>query len=902
MEDPGVTRRIPAHELKTALTVDDVVAQNYRILGRAGAGGMGVVYRARDLKLERIVALKFLPPGVAASEKDKERFLKEARIASSLDHPNIGAIYGIDEAEDGRTFIVMAFYEGQSLADRIRKAGRLEIPETIDTAVQMAKGLEEAHSRNIVHRDIKPSNVMLTGAGLIKIVDFGLAHAIQQTATASGSVSGTLRYMAPEQALNKAIDQRVDIWALGVVMMEMLTGKNPFERDSMPSTLFAILNDAPPALDTVPVELQSIVYRALSKDPVKRYPNCSEVLRDLDVARTVLTIAPGDAGGSRRTRATADLRRSIAEASRSAWVIPAQRSRKPLIVAAILGLVLFIAAALLFIGPGRTWLSKRTDKNAVVAPERPVPIVLAVLPFPAIAGDARLSALGQGLTESVAAKLANLAENHALEVIAPRSLQEKGLSTLTEARRQLGATIGLTVNMEQTGELVKVTYSLSNAQSGSILGENSITVPAADIFSAEDNVAEGAVKALKLNLLPEEATALKLHGTTAPAAYKYYLQARGYLVDYTKLDNVENAILMNGEALKLDPNFGIAKAGLGEAYWRKYAITKDKQWTGKAKAECDAAVSLGNAGSAGHICLGLINAGTGLYREAALEFQRAVELEPGNESAAIGLASALEHQGAVEDAGKAYQRVVDAHPQSYFAFNALGGFYYRRSEYQKAIQMFQKVTELAPEGYVGYLNLGGTYNDLGRFQDAIEPLKKSVALRPSYGGYTNLGTSYFGLHKLKEAAAAYQEAIKLDPNQYVTWGNLAAAQYYGGSSKESVTTYRKAVELATAELKVNPHDVDILSDLAQYESMLGDRNQALAYLGEAMRNGHGEKDLLASAAQVYNQLGETGLALEWMSKAIQAGYSASKFKDLPAFQNLAGNLRYQELIGNSNTH
>ena len=174
--------------------------------------------------------------------------------------------------------------------------------------------------------------------------------------------------------------------------------------------------------------------------------------------------------------------------------------------------------------------------------------------------------------------------------------------------------------MEQTGELVKVSYSVSNAQSGNSLGSNSVTVPAADVFSVEDNVAEGAVKALKLTLLPEEVTALKLHGTSAQAAYKYYLQARGYLVDYTKSDNVDNAILMNGEALKLDPNFGIAKAGLGEAYWRKYAITKDEHWTEKAKAECDAAVSLGNAGSAGHICLGLVNAGTGHYREAALEF------------------------------------------------------------------------------------------------------------------------------------------------------------------------------------------------------------------------------------------------------------------------------------------
>jgi tetratricopeptide (TPR) repeat protein len=368
-------------------------------------------------------------------------------------------------------------------------------------------------------------------------------------------------------------------------------------------------------------------------------------------------------------------------------------------------------------------------------------------------------------------------------------------------------------------------------------------------------------------------------------------------VDYTKLDNVENAILMNKEALKLDPNFGSAKASLGEAHWRKYVLTKDKRLTEEAKAECDAAVTLGSAGAAGHVCLGLINAGTGHYREAVVEFQRAVELEPGNESAAIGWASALEHDGAIDDAETVYQRVIDSHPQSYFAYNNLGAFYYRRSEYEKAIHMFQKVTELAPENYAGYVNLGGTYNDLGKFLEAIAPLKKSIALRPSYGGYSNLGTSYFGLQKMNEAAAAYEQAVKLEPHLYVTWGNLGAAQYYGGSKPQAAISYRKAAELAAEELRVNPHDAEVLGDLAEYYSMLDDKKQALTYLGQALQNGHSEKELLASAAQVYNQVGETGLALEWMTKAIQAGYSTSKFRDSVAFRNLVDNSRFQEIVG-----
>ncbi|HET6179931.1 MAG TPA: protein kinase [Candidatus Sulfotelmatobacter sp.] len=903
MADDDVTRAISPNELETIIAVGNVVAGNYRILAHAGAGGMGIVYRAHDLKLERTVALKLLPSDVNASEKDKQNFLKEARIASSLDHPNIGAIYGIETTTDGRTFIVMAFYDGPSLAERIRVGGPIKVPEAIDIAMQMARGLAEAHSHNIVHRDIKPSNVMFTATGLVKIVDFGLAHVSEQTATLTRGAVGTVGYMPPEQALNQGTDQRADIWALGVVLAEMLTQRNPFQRDSVPSTVLAVLNDPPTPLDGLPLELQKVVYKALSKDRLKRYQSCAEVIHDLETGRAALVPPAGsrDLEASKGEIPSAELRRRIEEASKSSLTLRVERSRKPLAIGIALMAVVLVAVAIVWFGPGRAWLRNRGSGTGNKGSEVPQLRVLALLPFRPVAGNGRLTALGQGLTESVGAKLSNLEENRSLEIIPARNLQEKGFTSLSDARRQFGANLGLSVALEQTGDLVRVSYSLMNVQSGSSIGGDSITVPAADVFSVEDDVVEGTVKALQLKLRPEDQTILKVHGTAVPAAYNYYLQAQGYLVDYTKLDNVENAILMNKEALKLDPNFGAAKASLGEAHWRKYDLTKDKRLTEQAKSECDGAVTLGSAGAAGHVCLGLVNAGTGRYREAAVEFQRSVELEPGNESAAIGLASALEHQGAIDDAETAYQRVVDSHPQSYFAYNNLGAFYYRRSEYEKAIRMFQKVTELAPENYAGYLNLGGTYNDLGRLLEAIAPLKKSIALRPSYGGYSNLGTSYFGLQKLNEAAAAYDQAVKLDPRQYVTWGNLGAAQYYGGSKPQAAISYRKAADLASEELRVNPHDVDVLSDLSQYYAMLNDKKQASTYLGQAFQYGHSEKELLASAAGVYNQLGETGLALEWMTKAIQAGYSASKFRDSVAFHNLVDNPRYQEIVGKAQT-
>jgi eukaryotic-like serine/threonine-protein kinase len=905
MADADATRATSTSRRQGPFAVGELVAGNYQILGHVGKGGMGVVYRARDLKLERSVALKFLPDDVTVSEKDRQRFIKEARLAAALDHPNIGAIYGIESTGDGRTFIVMAFYDGESLAQRIHLSGPMKLSEIIDTAKQMVRGLAEAHSRSIIHGDIKPSNVMCTSSGLVKIVDFGLAHVTEQTATLTHGAAGTVGYMAPEQSLDRRTDERADIWATGVVLAEMLTGRNPFQRESVSATVLAVLNEPPASLGDTPLELQRIVYRALSKDPLKRYQSCSELLKDLDKVGALLeeTNELGEMRSSKSMKPPADFRRSREEASRSALNLGWTRSRRRTwIVVAAVAVLLIAVGAVAWLGVARGWLQHKAANEQDSSANLPSPAVLALLPFSQAGGDSHLNALGQGLVESVGSKLASLAQSRSFEVIPARNLRDKNVTTLAGARRQFGANLGLAVNLERTGDLVKVTYTLQNAQGNTTVGGHSITVPAADVFAVEDNVVEGTVSALHLKLRPEEQTALKLHGTASSEAYNYYIQARGYLVDYTKPENLENAIVMSREALKVDPNFGAAKASLGESYWRKYALTKDQGLTEQAKEECDSAIKLGNAGAAGHLCLGLVYGGTGRYGESASEYRIAAELEPSNESAAIGLATMLERQGNVDEAEAAYQRVIDEHPQSYFAHNAMGGFYYRRSEYEKAIRMFQKVTELAPENYAGYVNLGGTYNDLGRFLEALEPLKKSIALGPSYAGYTDLGTSYLGLHKLTEAAEAYKQAVKLDPKQYVTWGNLASAQDYSGAKQQAQASYAKAIELASAELKVNPHDVDVLSDLAVYYAGIGKKEQAEKYLAQALQYGHSEKELLATAAQVYNDLGETGLALEWMSKAIDAGYSARKFQDLVAFQNLVDNPRYQEIVVKAQHH
>jgi serine/threonine protein kinase/tetratricopeptide (TPR) repeat protein len=315
----GGWTRIGSSRLPDAITkpsAGDRVG-NYEILGLAGSGGMGVVYRALDLKLQRTVALKFLPDELVAAKADKDRFLREARTASSLDHPNIGVIHGIEETIDGRSFIVMAYYEGETLARKVSRAP-LSLDEAVDIAIQMARGLAEAHARTVMHRDIKPSNVIITPQNVAKIVDFGLARATTTTlSTQTIGTSGTIGYMSPEQTLGKVVDQRTDIWALGLVFAEMVTGRNPFHRDSVPATIVAILNESPKLSDNIPLELQRIIYQALSKEPATRYRTCREMLADLESFRSHLEPS-GEAARpqtARSRRTSAGFRETVQRAS-----------------------------------------------------------------------------------------------------------------------------------------------------------------------------------------------------------------------------------------------------------------------------------------------------------------------------------------------------------------------------------------------------------------------------------------------------------------------------------------------------------------------------------------------------------------------------------------------------------
>jgi tetratricopeptide (TPR) repeat protein len=871
---------------------DSKTVSHYRIQEKLGAGGMGVVYKAEDIRLGRLVALKFLPEDSVRDPRALERFKREARTASALDHPNICTIYEIDD-DQGRPFIAMQLLEGHTLRERI---GDKPVPlgTLLDWALQISDALQAAHTKGIMHRDIKPANIFITQREQAKILDFGLAKLTAVDLMGSGEVTlsstgplthtgaaiGTVAYMSPEQARGEQLDARTDLFSFGVLLYEMATGRQAFSGPTWAVTVHAILGQAPMSLNEsvpgLPQRLQEIIDKCLVKNRDLRYQSAAEIHHDLLKLKKDF-----DSGKTLKSVRVA-----------TTW----SPQRKKRLAMAGLGVVV-LACAIVW-GPR---MLRRVSISAPGSAAQPGSLVperksIAVLPFAAVAGDQKMTAFGKGLLEDVAAKLSQLSANHDLEVVPARTLEEKKVATLTDAKKEFGVNLGLTVSLEQANDLFRASYSLTDARSGKNLAGAQITAPVSDLFTIEDQIANGVAAALQMSLRSEEKQALGAHSTTLPEAYQYFVQGRGYLQDSRKPENLTSAEIVFKQALKVDPNFGQAEAGLGQSYWLKYQLSKQKQWIAPAQQACTKALDLGNAGAEGHMCLGLLEDGTGQYEKAAEQFQQAVQLEPANERAYTNLAGAYQHLNQPDKAEETYKRAISVRPQYWRVYSFLGTFYISQAEYEKAATLFRRATELDPDSYVAFNNLGAAFLYAGEDDEATQAFERSLALRPTRDAYNNVAVAQFHLHRFKDSVQNFKEALKLDDTDYQTWGNMGDAEYYGGDAASAMETYRKAIVLAEQQLKVNPRDAGVLGDLASYYSMLSDRKQALSYLDRSLQLGQGEKDLLLNAAVVYNQLHETGTALEWLSKALAAGYSRSVVATGAPFDNLHDNPRYQALM------
>ncbi len=845
---------------------------HYRILGKLGEGGMGVVYKAEDTKLNRNVALKFLPAELTRDEDAERRFFREAQAASALDHPNIGVIHEIDKTDDGRSFICMALYEGETLQKRIDR-GRLDVGESIGIAIQIAEGLKRAHGAGIIHCDIKPANILITKEEVVKIVDFGLAMLAGPAGGATtGSRAGTAAYMSPEQIQNGPVDARTDLFSVGVVLYEMVTGRRPFEGDHEAALFYSIVYNEPVQPITlrrnIPESLNSLIMRLLQKDARNRFQTAEELLLPLkklniDVRRWTVKSGINKPSGNAR----------LGKGKTTIGIV--------------------IVTALLIFAP----IGWRAFLDWAGSAGVPTEKHIVVLPFKCIGCDQKETAMSGGLMETLTSKLTQFQPSTgSLWVVASSEVWSNEVQSPSQARRVFGANLVVTGTLQHMGNGFRLTLNLVDPATLRQLRSYVFDEASANLSLLQDGIVEAATSLLNINLEPQSVQLLRAGQTRKSAAYELYLQGRGYLQRYERMENLDTAAILFGRAVRIDSHYALAYAGLGESYWIKFENDKDPNCADSAIAYCAKAVRLNGQLVPVRITLGMIYAGTGQNEKAVAQFKEAILVDPFSGRAYSGLGGAYGNLGDTAQAEQAYKRAVSINPTYWGFHNDLGHYYFSLGRTREASCEYQKVVDLTPDNYRGYNNLGAMYFYLNWWDSARAVFEKSIALQPNYHGYSNLGTLLYYQGNISMAAFAYEHALELDDKDYTVWANLAAAYSELGRMENSVNAYLMAVKKAEAVLELSPENAELTGQIAGYYAALGKKEKARSLLVRALNLAPNNTVLLGHAAMTYEELGDRNTAIALLLKAFKKGYSPAEVENAPEMKGLRADRRYRKLL------
>lgn len=846
---------------------------HYRLLERLGEGGMGVVYRARDERLQRDVAIKVLPSSAVKDESARRRFRREALTLARVNHPNVETLYDF-ETEGETDFLVTEYVPGMTLASKLAR-GPLRESELLELAVQLTSALEEAHKHGVIHRDLKPSNILIAPSGQLKVLDFGLAELLtagETTETANESnafIAGTLPYVAPEQLANPpTIDNRTDLYSCGVVLYEMATGRRPHTEKSIASLLEAILHREPPTVrslnSAISPELETIIRKAMDKDPALRYQSARELKVDLQRMVSGKSVIGVPVTGWTKTR------------------------KRRLAAVVVLLIVLSLGFELLILR------SKIRARGMLPAN---VPRVVAVLPFDAVGGNPDNKVLCRGLTDLLTTRLTQISKQYGVEVVPASEVRSQGISSIADAHRKLGVSLVVEGSWDFTGN--QVLYSLVNAQNRHGLNAESVHADVRDLILVERQVSDNLLAMVAGELRPEERNTPVSSATVQPDAYQYYVRGVGYLLEYQDVNSLQAAVALFGTALERDPKFAAALAGMAEAYWRLYQETKDQTWLPKALDAADRAKGLNDQVAPVHITAGLIYQGTGKYEDAVKEFKRALELDPTSDAGYRGLASSYEALGKNAEAESAYKQAIQIRKDYWGGYSALGAFYAKNARYDDAAAQFQRVIDLAPENVRGYSNLAAVYAYQGKTQEAEDLLRKSLSIEPNYRAYSNLAAMLFSDGQYSDAAQMFSKALALNNRDPRVWGSQADAYYWAGDHAQARSSYAKAVELMEAQLKINPKDSRSTVELALWESMLGQRDRASSLTKQALAGSPSDSEIMFRAAEVYEQNRDHEAAINWLTRAVHAGYSVATIQRDPTLRGLHEDRRYKLLVENA---
>ncbi|GAB4367401.1 MAG: hypothetical protein Kow0042_08000 [Calditrichia bacterium] len=855
---------------------------------------MGVVFKARDTKLERFVTLKFLSAHQEYDPEEKERFIHEAKAASAIEHPNVCSVFEINQTEDGQLFIAMSYCDGESLKEKI-KEGPLSIEQVLEISLQIARGLSRAHEKGIVHRDIKPANIMMTRQDEVKIVDFGLAKlAGKSQFTQTGTTVGTAAYMAPEQMQGLEVDHRCDIFSLGVVMYEMLAGCKAFTGDYQQALMYAILNETPTPIRTlrpeVPEVLEQVVNRAMEKDREKRYQKTDELVQDLILIKKSMEQGSHSMNISSLSELSGGFSEKTAQPPRRRFQV------RPVVLMGAGATLLFGLLLLFLIFPGMRNLFHTVPGFLGLPQEK----YIAVLPFTNIGDDPSNQSFCDGLGEILTSQLSQLERFQGkLWVVPAGEIRKSSVVTAQEAQAEFGVNLAIGGSIQRFADGVRLTINLIDPESKRQLNSQIIDDPLKNVPLLQDQVMVKVAEMLNIQLNPQSKKVLVAGKTRNSRAFELYLKARGHLLRYDNPENVDSAITLFEKAVNQDPTYALAHAGLGEAYLLKYKETKEIHWVDLAKRFCYRAEELDGSLAPVRVNLGLIHTETGDYEAALRDYQKAMELDPANADAYRGRAKAYMALGMLEEAEATYRKAIEMKPDFWSGYNELGRFYFQQGRYEEAVNQFQRVVELTPRNVKGYINLGSAYFYLNRRIEAIQAFTKAQEIKPRYSIYSNLATLYYYEGKYREAARMYEKALDLQDGDYKVWDYLAVAYERTKDEKDkAVMATKQAIRLAEDQLTINPRNPELLTNLAGYYERLSENEKALNFLRQAADQNPSEVLILYDMGHIYEQLGERDQALKWIEEALKKGYSLEDLRNDPGLWNLIKDARFQQIAHN----
>ncbi|MCM3905603.1 MAG: protein kinase [Pyrinomonadaceae bacterium] len=812
----------------------------YQIRSQLGAGGMGEVYLAFDTELDRTVAIKTLPEALASNQQGLQRFVQEAKAASALNHPHILTIYEIGTAGVTR-FIATEFIDGDTLRERIRN-GSLSLNEILDIAMQAAGALAAAHAAGIIHRDIKPENIMVRRDGYIKLLDFGLAKLTEPADsttdteaptkalvnTSAGVVMGTANYMSPEQAKGTKVDARTDLWSLGVVLYEMISGQQPFAGETATETISLILQKEPVPLtrytNAAPAELERIVAKTLTKDREDRYQTGKDLLVDLrnlkrkievnaEIDRTappeLHAVTPTSAGQSmpatKSGKAPATSQPSIAPAPSSAeYVVSGIKQHK--LAAAVAVLVLALGAFGL-----AAYLRARATELAIES--------IAVLPFQNRSTETDTEYLSDGLAESLIYRLSQLPNLKVSPTSSVFRYKGKEIDPV-KVGQELGVNAVLSGRIVQRGENLTVSAELVDVRYNKLLWGEQYDRKMSELLATQREIAREIVDKLKLRVSGEE-KGLAKHYTESNEAYQLYLKGRFYW-NKRSVEGLQKALEYFQQAIDRDPNFALAYSGMADTY----ALLGGPEAGGdmapnemlpKAKAAALKALEIDETLAEPHVSL----AHTKYFYDrdfagAEREFKRAIELNPNYPVAHQWYAIYLSVVGRQREALSEIRRAQELDPLSLSINTWLGRILAFSGQSDQAVEQMRKTLEMDPNFILAHFRLGSLYEEKGMYDEAISEFREVLRLTGGKQlGVSALGHAYAVAGKREEAQKNLDELLKLSKQRYVSPASIALIYIALGDKDRAFTWLEKSNELRELNilrLNVDPRFEPLRSD------------------------------------------------------------------------------------------